>query len=122
VTKRSSPTSWILGSDLRGEVLPAVPVVLGEAVFDGDDGVLASPVDPEVGHLGAAEFALVGLLEDVLAGGFVVELGRRGIECDGDVFTGLQAYFFDCFEISSMASWLDFRLGASPPSSPTAVL
>ena len=38
-------------AELFGEELPAVPVVFGEAVFDGDDGVLADPVVPEVGHL-----------------------------------------------------------------------
>ena len=35
-----------------GEMLPAGPVVFGEAVFDADDGVLVDPVLPEGGHLG----------------------------------------------------------------------
>ena len=75
-----------LVADVFGEVLPAVPVVFGEAVFDGDDGVLVDPVLPEGGHLFGGEFALVGLLEDVLAGLLVVELAGGGVEGDGDVF------------------------------------
>src|SRR4030095_15410800 len=34
---------------------PAVPVVLGEPVFDAQDGVLVDPVLPEVNHLSAGE-------------------------------------------------------------------
>ena len=33
-------------ADVFGEELPAVPVVFGEAVFDGDDGVLLRPSLP----------------------------------------------------------------------------
>ena len=88
VTKRSSPTSWTLSPMQLGEVLPAVPVVFGEAVFDGDDGVFVDPALPEGGHLFGGEFALVGFLEDVLAGFFVVELAGGGVEGDEDVFAG----------------------------------
>ena len=67
-------------------MLPAVPVVFGEAVFEADDGVLTNPGFPEGGHLGGRELALVGFLEDVLAGFLVVELAGGGVEGDGDVF------------------------------------
>ena len=51
-----------------GDELPAVPVVLGHAVFDREDGgILADPVGPEFDHLLGVALALVGLLEDVLA-------------------------------------------------------
>jgi hypothetical protein len=81
-----------------GHVLPAVPVVFGEAVFDGDDGVLIDPGLPVGDHLFGGEFALVRLLEDVLAGLLVVELAGGGVEGDGDVFAGGVAGEFDGFD------------------------
>ena len=39
VTNRSSPTSWHAVAEPLGEQLPAVPVVLGQAVLDRDDRV-----------------------------------------------------------------------------------
>ena len=44
------------------------------------------------------EFALVGFLEDVLAGLLVVELAGGGVEGDGDVFAGSVAGELDGFE------------------------
>ena len=41
VTNRSSPTSWTFLPSSVGQRLPAFPVVLGHAVFDGDDRELA---------------------------------------------------------------------------------
>ena len=43
VTKRSSPTSWILLAERLGQELPAVPVVLGQAVLDGRRSGTSSP-------------------------------------------------------------------------------
>ena len=40
----------LLAERLR-QVLPAVPVVFGQAVFDGDDGILAHPAIPRTPHL-----------------------------------------------------------------------
>ena len=85
-------------ADVFGEELPAVPVVFGEAVFDADDGVFVDPVLPEGGHLFGGELALVGFLEDVLAGFFVVELAGGGVEGDGDVCSGVVAGELDRFE------------------------
>ena len=87
-----------VAADLLGQVLPAVPVVFGEAVFEGDDGVLPGPVDPEVGHLAGVEFAVVRLLEDVFAGFLVVELGAGRIECKDDILACREAQLFDGFE------------------------
>src|SRR5262249_24645879 len=67
-------------ADAVGENLPTVPIVLCEAVFDGHDGVLVDPVGPVAGHLGGGELTAVGLLEDVLAGGLVVELAGGRIK------------------------------------------
>ncbi len=110
-------------ADLLGEELPAVPVVFGEAVFDGDDGVLLDPGLPEGGHLGGGELALVGFFEDVLAGFLVVELAGGGVEGDGDVCSpACSRRVRMASRMSSRASSLDLREGAKPPSSPTAVL
>ena len=80
-----------LMADEIGEVFPAGPVVFGEAVLDGQDGVLAGPVGPELGHLFGGEFALIGLLEGVLAGGFGEELAGGGVEGEGDVVEWAEA-------------------------------
>ena len=50
VTKRSSPTSWHLGSDRVRQRLPAGEVVLGHAVLDRYDGIARHEVG-EVAHL-----------------------------------------------------------------------
>src|SRR5690606_16332194 len=44
-----------LAADAVGELLPAVPVVLGHAVLDGDDRVLRGPVGEEVDELFAGQ-------------------------------------------------------------------
>jgi hypothetical protein len=51
VTNRSSPTIWTLSPERLGQGLPAVPVVLGEAVLDRDDRVVARQILVEVDHL-----------------------------------------------------------------------
>jgi hypothetical protein len=55
-----------LGAERVGQQLPAVPIVFGHAVFDGDDRILPDPVGPELHHLLGGALALVGLLEHVL--------------------------------------------------------
>src|SRR5271168_1579982 len=39
-------------AEVAGDDFPAVPIVFGEAVFDGDDGVFGGPGFPEFHHLG----------------------------------------------------------------------
>ena len=46
VTKRSSPTSWTFLPSSLGQQLPAVPVVLGQAVLERADRVLRRPSRP----------------------------------------------------------------------------
>src|ERR1035441_1765976 len=83
---------------LVGHQLPARPVVLGQPVFNRDDWVLTAPVIPESDHFFAGKLALVALLEDVFLLFLVVELARRGIECDADLLAGLVAGQLDGFE------------------------
>src|SRR5262249_31061291 len=77
---------------------PAGPVVFGHAIFDGNDGIFFAPTGPVSGHFGRGVLALVRLLEDVLAAGFVVELAGGGIEGDGNLFAGLVASSGNGFE------------------------
>ena len=82
VTNRSSPTSWILLPRRLGQLLPAVPVVLGQAVLDGDDRVAVDQSAVEVDHLGGgAGAALAAKL--VLA--VLVELGGGAVQGEADV-------------------------------------
>ena len=38
-----------------GHQFPGFPVVLSQAVFDGDDGIIFHPLGPEINHLLAAQ-------------------------------------------------------------------
>src|SRR6478736_567604 len=82
-----------LVAELVGEELPAVPVVLVEAVFDGHDGVLGDPLGPHVDELFARQLLAV---ERVLA--VLVVLGDGGVEGDRDLRAGLVASGFDGLE------------------------
>ena len=55
VTSRSSPTSWTRSPSRRGQLAPAGPVVLGQAVLERHDRVLVDPVGPEVDELAGVE-------------------------------------------------------------------
>ena len=92
-------------------MFPAVPIVFGEAVFDGDDGILADPVAPEFRHLFGGALGLVGFLEDVFLAGAIVELARRGIERDGNLLAGLVAGGGDGFENALERLFVGFQIG-----------
>jgi hypothetical protein len=73
-------------TDTRRQGLPALPVVLGEAVLEADDGVPGDPIGPEVDHLARLErAALPGqpVGELTLGIGLAVdELGHGRVEGD----------------------------------------
>ena len=64
--------------------LPALPVILGQAVFDGDDRVLIHPVLPEGDHLFAGQFLAFGA-QVVQAGVFFVEFRGSRVEGNGHI-------------------------------------
>src|SRR5207237_5660509 len=62
--------------------LPAVPVVLGHAVLDGDDRIAVDQVHPEGGELlGAEDTVLARQVVPAVA----VDLARRRVEGEGDL-------------------------------------
>ena len=84
VTNRSSPTSCTLLAEPLGDQLPAVPVVLGHAVLDGDDRVAIHQAGLEVDHLGGGELAALAF-QHVDAALGVEDLGGRRVQRDADL-------------------------------------
>ena len=65
-------------SDAASQLDPAVPILLGHAVLDGDDGVLLNELAPVIDHLRAGKLAALAL-KLVHTGLCVIELGRRRV-------------------------------------------
>ena len=90
VTSRSSPTSWTCRPEPRGQLAPAGPVVLGQAVLERDDRVARGPVGPEVDELAGVERPAlarqhVAGRRAVVAGARSTSSARRRVERDRDV-------------------------------------
>ena len=85
-----------------GEGFPAVPVVFGATVFNGDDGVFFLKFLVVGNQLGGGATGAIALFEDVLAGCGVKELGRGHVEGDknllAELVSGLLDGFRDGFE------------------------
>src|SRR5690606_20956945 len=84
-----------LVAQARGELLPAVPVVLGHAVLDGDDRVLVAPAGEEIDELVAGQ-ALALADQVVLA--VVVELGAGHVQAQLHVLASVVAGLADGLE------------------------
>src|SRR5260370_13111055 len=85
-------------SDRSRKSLPAGPIVFRHAVLDGDDGIFFGPIGPIGGHLKRSVRGFVGLLENVIAAGLVIELARGGVERDAYLVAGLVAGSGDGFQ------------------------
>src|SRR3954468_22383260 len=68
------------------ELRPPIPIILGQAVLDGDDRVLTQPLGVERDHSVDILLSTTTLLERVLAIG--VQLARRAIQRQCDLFSG----------------------------------
>ena len=77
-------------ANAAGKLDPAVPVLLGHAVLDGDDGIGVDELLPVIDHLGARILNALAL-ELVHAGLGVVELGRGRVHGVHEVDAGLKA-------------------------------
>ena len=80
-----------------GEVFPALPVILGETVFNRDDRVLVDPVGPEFHHLVRGQFSTF-LAQVVELGVFFIKLRSSGIEGDCHICAGFVSCFFNRLE------------------------
>ena len=71
---------------------PAIPIVLRQTVFDGDDRIARHPICPEIDHLRGIELsALTRQMVDAV----LVELARRRIESDRNILARLVAGLID---------------------------
>ena len=84
-------------SETLCELLPAIPVILCETVFDGDQRILVDPALIEVDHFFAGLFTFAGTSEDILALLLIKEFGGSRVHCEADVITELVAGCLDCF-------------------------
>ena len=79
-----------LVANAAGKLNPTVPVLLGHAVLDGDDGIGVDELLPVINHLGTRVLHALAL-ELVHAGLGVVELGRGRIHGVHEVDAGRKA-------------------------------
>jgi len=100
----------------RGEVLPALPVILGKAVFNRDDRVLVDPVGPEFHHLVRGQFSAF-LAQVIELGIFFIQLRSGWVEGDRHVCTSFVARFFD----SLQDEFHRFIIGAQRGRKPTFI-
>ena len=83
-------------ADLVSQKFPAIPIVFGHSVFDGNDRILIAPVLPVRNHLIAGQFSLVALFENVFLA--VVKLARGRIERQHAIAPGCVAGLRDRLE------------------------
>ena len=81
-------------ANATGELDPAVPVLLGHAVLDGDDGIGVDELLPVIDHLGTRVLHALAL-ELIHTGLGVVELGGRRVHGVHEVDAGLKASLLD---------------------------
>ena len=73
------------------ELLPAIPVILCQTIFDGDQRILVDPALVHVDHLFAGLLTFAGTCENVLLLLFIIEFRGSRIHCEADVITELVA-------------------------------
>ena len=116
VTNRSSPTSWTLLAEALGQELPAVPVVLGQAVLDGDDRVLRDPAGEEVDELLARSARLPSPARWYMP--FSIELGGGHVQAEQMSSPALKPALPIASRIASTASSLSAGPARSRPRRP----
>src|SRR6266852_2919717 len=79
-------------AEARGQALPAVPIVLGQPVFDGKNGVPGAPAGPDIDQLVAVQTAALAR-QAILP--IPVELRRGRVERQKDLLSRPVAAAFD---------------------------
>ena len=74
------------GSQFTGQLGPALPVVFGQTVFDGNDGIALGQISVELNHFRRGAAAAIRPLEDVVT--VFVKLAGGRIEGEKDFFAG----------------------------------
>src|SRR5690606_21523211 len=93
---------------LGSEVFPALPIILGETIFDRNDGILFNPVGPEIDHFITGQFAtLFAPVVDLVF--FLIKLGSSWVERDRDICSSPVASFFNGFEDQFHSFVIGFR-------------
>ena len=80
-----------LFTQLLGELLPAFPIVLGHAVFDGDDGIFSAQICQIINHF------ITGLYEAFacqIIFAILIELAAGNVQSNHNILTGFIACFF----------------------------
>ena len=85
-----------LAAKFFGQVLPAVPITLGQAVLKRNDGIVFRPLRPEADHIVRALRRFIGFLENVLS--VLIKLAGRRVERNRDFFTRLIARLLNRFK------------------------
>ena len=92
VTNRSSPTIWTVAPRRSVSSFQVRPVVFGQAVFDGQNGIACAEAGVVIHHLGARQGPALAF-QDVIP--VVVELGGRRVHAEHDLLARLVARRFD---------------------------
>ena len=117
-----------LAAELRGQLLPAVPVVLGQAVLDRADRLLVAQLLPQVDHLVGRDDPVRVALEEAVARPCPCAWPPRTARCRRG--RGRRRPARRACSRPSRRPWRWWpgprrptaMFGAKPPSSPTAVL
>ena len=95
-----------LVTDLLGQGLVALPVVLVQGILDGNQGVLCNEVSVVCAHLSCG---LLLALELVCA--VVVELGGCNVQCQCNLLARLVASLLDCLNDQVQCSCVGLQVG-----------
>ncbi len=84
-----------LAAQRLGQRLPSLPIILGTAILDGDDRIVAHQIG-QVRHILSSAQAFTFTFKNIAA--FLVILGRRAIQRQADILTRLVARLLHRFQ------------------------
>ena len=96
---------------LFGHQLPTFPILLGQSILNGEDGILFDQLGIVVDHLFGTQFTVFGL---ELIFTLAVELAGGRIQGQPHVFAWLVASGFDGFEDQGQGLFIGAQIGREP--------